>query len=443
MNIYFHVDELKRDSIVASALKKKFRALGHNLVYGNRITGPILKLFHNAFDIIVFPRPHFIHDMVGDDSLNWDQEIVMLSSESLGIICKDYEVMARTLLEDTYFNDDTRYIDKIAAFCLWGARQKQAIEMFAPDVHKKCSIIGHPRHDKSSLKNSLKKQTKTRNIGFVTRANGLNDYYGRMAIEGFEVLFDDHFQYEYINKKTGKKLKSKRNVAQPRNNLIVQSYDTESLLKIMKAFDGKDCKLFVRCHPKENLDVWKYLFKKCSIEIEISDSLIPITHWLDDIDVVIGPPSTTFYDAAIEKTRCISITNLDKNRLNYIGELWEENNELMKDISAPQTIQEIVDDAMIEKDFILTPSLKKTLMSEADYPECRNSLDKFVNICIDINMHKSSKKTRSINLFLYKTVSFVYQKMWSAKSFIIQRDENSSMYTFKKSTVNFIDNLSE
>ena len=169
--------------------------------------------------------------------------------------------------------------------------------------------------------------------------------------------------YQY--KKTGKKLKSKRNVAEPRNNLIVQSYDTENMLKTMKAFDGKDCKLFVRCHPKENLDVWKYLFKKCSIDIEISDSLTPITHWLEDIDVLIGPPSTTFYDAAIEKTRCISIINLDKNRLNYIGELWEENNELMKDISAPQTIQEIVDDAMIEKDFILTPSLKETLMSEA------------------------------------------------------------------------------
>ena len=60
-----------------------------------------------------------------------------------------------------------------------------------------------------------------------------------MAIEAFEVLFDDHFQYEYINKRTGKKFKSQRNVAQPRNNLIVQSYDTESVLRIMKAFDGK------------------------------------------------------------------------------------------------------------------------------------------------------------------------------------------------------------
>jgi hypothetical protein len=96
---------------------------------------------------------------------------------------------------------------------------------------------------------------------------------------------------------------------------------------------------------------------------------------------------------------------------------------------------------MMDKDFTLTASLKETLMREADYPECRNSLDKFVNICIDINMHKSFKKTRNINLFLYKTVSFIYQKMWSVKSFIIQRDENSSMYTFKKSTLNFIDNL--
>ena len=300
MNIYFHIDELKRDSIVASALKKKFKAKGHNLIYGNRITGPVLKVFHDAFDVIVFPRPHFISDMLGDSSLDWDQEIIMLSSESLGIICKDYEVMARTLLEDNYFNNDSKYVDKIAAFCLWGNRQKKALDIHAPNVSKKSYVVGHPRHDFSSLKTPSKRNDSIKNIGFVTRANGLNDYYGRMAVEAFEVLFDDHFQYEYINEKTSKALKSKRNVAEPRNNLIVQSYDTENLLRIMKELNDKDCKLHVRCHPKENLEVWKYLFKKCSIDIEISDSLIPITHWLEAIDVLIGPPSTTFYDAIIE-----------------------------------------------------------------------------------------------------------------------------------------------
>ncbi len=443
MNIYFHIDELKRDSIVASALKKKFKAKGHNLIYGNRITGPVLKFFHNAFDVIVFPRPHFIPDMLGDSSLDWDQEIIMLSSESLGIICKDYEVMARTLLEDNYFNNDPKYIDKIAAFCLWGNRQKKALDIHAPNVSKKSYVIGHPRHDLSSLKTSSKRNDSMKNIGFITRANGLNDYYGRMAVEAFEVLFDDHFQYEYINEKTGKALKSKRNVAEPRNNLIVQSYDTENLLKIMKNLNDKDCKLHARCHPKENLEVWKYLFEKCSIDIEISDSLIPITHWLEGIDVLIGPPSTTFYDAIIENTRCISITNLDKNRQKYIGELWEENNELMKDIPAPTTIEEIISSALSNEELELNTSIKETLMNEALYPDCRESLDKFVDICLKFENQNKIKLHRKLLLSIYKIASIFYQKLWMIKNFLIQRKENSSMYSLSRVTKKYIDGLTK
>ena len=347
------------------------------------------------------------------------------------------------MLEDNYFNNDSKYVDKIAAFCLWGNRQKKALDIHAPNVSKKSYVVGHPRHDFSSLKTPSKRNDSIKNIGFVTRANGLNDYYGRMAVEAFEVLFDDHFQYEYINEKTSKALKSKRNVAEPRNNLIVQSYDTENLLRIMKELNDKDCKLHVRCHPKENLEVWKYLFKKCSIDIEISDSLIPITHWLEAIDVLIGPPSTTFYDAIIEKTRCISITNLDENRHKYIGELWEENNELMKDIPAPSTIDEIVNSALSNKELELNTSIKETLMNEALYPDCRQSLDKFVDICLKFENQNKINLHRNFLLSIYKIASISYQTVWMIKNFLIQRKENSSMYSLSRVTKKYIDGLTK
>ncbi|MDA9069031.1 hypothetical protein N9K42_05305 [Gammaproteobacteria bacterium] len=438
MNIYFHIDELKRDSIVASGLKKKFKALGHNLVYGNRVIGPLLKIFHGAFDVIVLPRPHFIADILGRESLDWNQKVVILSTESLGIICKDHEVMARTLLEDSFFNDDPSYVNKISAFCLWGERQKKAIDTYAPEISKKCHIIGHPRHDDCALRNSSRASKKLKNIGIVTRANGLNDYYGRMAIESFEVLFDDHFQFEYINQKSGRKLKSTRPSAYPRNNLIVQSYDTQNLLKIMKALNQQDCKISVRCHPKENLTVWEELFKKCEIEVKISDSMAPITHWLEDIDVVIGPPSTTFYDAAIELTPCISIANIDQSRSQYIGELWEEKNELMKDIIAPDSIEEIITQALVADELVLSESIQKTLKSEADFPECRQSLDKFVDICIEI---ATPVKPRPVLVALYKITSSIYFTLWAIKNLIISREANSSRFTLSRSTISFIDSL--
>jgi len=99
MNVYFHIDELNRDAVVASALKKKFAQKGHTLIYGNRMTNAFLKHVHRAFDVVIVPRPHVLYDHWGDDWMTWDARFLTLSSESLGIICKDPHVMARTLLE--------------------------------------------------------------------------------------------------------------------------------------------------------------------------------------------------------------------------------------------------------------------------------------------------------------------------------------------------------
>ena len=57
MKYLFLIDELKRDAVVASALKKKFDKKGHMLVYGNRVSNRLLKYFHSSFDVIVVPRP--------------------------------------------------------------------------------------------------------------------------------------------------------------------------------------------------------------------------------------------------------------------------------------------------------------------------------------------------------------------------------------------------
>ena len=85
MNIYFHIDELKRDAVVASALKK-FDKKGHMLVYRNRVSNRLLKYFHSSFDVIVVPRPHVLYDNWGEDWLSWNLRFVTLSTESLGII---------------------------------------------------------------------------------------------------------------------------------------------------------------------------------------------------------------------------------------------------------------------------------------------------------------------------------------------------------------------
>ena len=69
----------------------------------NRVSNRLLKYFHSSFDVIVVPRPHVLYDNWGEDWLSWNLRFVTLSTESLGIICKDHHVMASTLLEKEYF----------------------------------------------------------------------------------------------------------------------------------------------------------------------------------------------------------------------------------------------------------------------------------------------------------------------------------------------------
>ena len=195
MNIYFHIDELKRDAVVASALQKKFAKKGHKLVYGNRVSNRLLKYFHSAFDVIIVPRPHVLNDCWGDSWMKWDSRFVMLSSESLGIICKDHHVMARTLLEKDFFEGKKEYVDRIDAFCLWGTKQLQAVKEYAGEIVEKCHVVGHPRHDKNCLSKASVNQSKKKTIGVITRSVVLNDYFGRSALDTFTTLFDDHFQY--------------------------------------------------------------------------------------------------------------------------------------------------------------------------------------------------------------------------------------------------------
>ena len=439
MNIYFHIDELNRDAIIASVLEKKFTQKGHNFIFGNRTSNPLLNLFHDAFDIIVMPRPHFLYDNWGSDCLSWNSKFVMLSAENLGIICKDHHVMARTILEDTYFNNDQRFTDKIDAFCLWGEKQLQAIKDYAYTLQEKCHVIGHPRHDISCKNFSLTKYTKKK-IGFITRANSINDYFGRSLLESFQTLFDDHFQYEYINKITGEKLISKRPGARPVENAVVQCIDVENSLNIIKIFEKKGYEVTIRCHPKEDLLEWKKLFDKCSIKAEIADNNLPITEWLKSVRIIIGPPSTAFYDAVMSGVEPISISNLDERRKKCIGELWEDNNRLMDHIYKPQNIEELVNYVESKSSFNISSEIKDILKSEANYPECKHSLRVFVSVCENLTLIKSKRR---VSLILFYLARWFYTKAWTFKNLIIKRKETSASFAMSNKTILYIRNFTK
>lgn len=436
MNVYFHIDELNRDAIVASALKQRFSASGHNLVYGNRITNRLLRYFHSAFDVIIMPRPHIVYDNWGDEWLSWDAKFIMLSTESLGIICKDHDVMARTILEKEYFEGDRKYIDRIDAFCLWGDKQLRAISENAEEVRHKCHVVGHPRHDVNCLPRKNREKDGMV-VGVITRAVALNDYFKRSALDGFVTLLSDHYQYEYINKQTGKSLPSKRAVSKPAESIIVQALDAATTLRTIDTLRKSGYQVSLRVHPKEDVEVWKELIVRCNLGVEINDPKTPVTKWLHGLDYVIGPPSTSFYDAAMLGVTPISTSRLDGRRQQYIGELWEDNNRLMEHIFKPVTYEDLLDYMASGVHLKTEGGVGSILKEEADFPECRNSIERLCALCESLAGRKSSKGM--LRIFFIIREFFYYA--WKVKNFLLKIKENSASFALDRRTRRFIDGL--
>ena len=443
MNIYFMIDELNRDAVVASALKKKFAEKGHHLVYGNRASNRLLKYFHGAFDVIVFPRPHLIYDNWGDDWLTWKARFVTLSTESLGIICKDRQVMAKTLLDREYFEGKRQYVERIDAFCFWGSKQLQAVKDYAPEVAHKCHVVGHPRHDGLCMKRPQEERVELRgmkkSVGVITRAVALNDYFKRSPLDWYTTLFDDHVNYEFLNKITGEKLLSKRAAVSPANMLVVQAIDVENTLKIINDLLQAGHQVSLRIHPKDDSDTWRDVLRRCKLNAEISDPALPITDWLQGHDYIFGPPSTSFYDGVMLGVTPISICSLDARRQASIGELWEENNQLMDHVFKPKSIEELL--RYINTDTRNFDSLEilGILKEEADFPACANVLDKVVGVCLA----KPSDGGRSgLLLQSFKVARSTYFAGWRLRNLFLGRKENSALFAMTAKKIRFIDGLS-
>ena len=160
-NIYFHIDELNRDSIVASALyfklKNKF-----NFYFGNRVYSPLLKHF-DIFDIYIFPNVETLEQAFGSPN-NCEGIVYILPNESISGSTK----VSRRLtlhLTGTIKNKKLKenWLKKVDQFFLWGKSHFKVLKNYSKKLSKKSFIVGHPRHDKICYKNFNNKNIYKKN----------------------------------------------------------------------------------------------------------------------------------------------------------------------------------------------------------------------------------------------------------------------------------------
>lgn len=375
-NVYFHIDEVSRDAVTASALKLKLSEAGINLVYGNRtITSTLLNRNSNAFDLIILPRPFFLPE-------NFPQKVpvVVLFTECVGRMYTNDQFALVSIFDREFIEGNRKNFDRVSLFLIWGTKGLDLVKKYYPQYIDKFSVVGAPRLDplcqgKRDL--VIKNNTKIK-IGFITRQPILNDYSNRSGLDFIfneTLLFEN--QYSYWLSDSDNLIWQEDPIY---DRFYKQSLDVVTTLKIIQHLSLDTHELHIRAHPTENFYNWERLISKFKLKVTLGSHLEPFSHWIKGMDYLIGPPSTSFYDAIPNGIQPISTRYINPNRENHLHPFSEEHGELQQFITSPKSLEQLLQivtkkpDSNYENKDALQVILKESGYSKGDEPIKKISL---------------------------------------------------------------------
>ena len=124
MRIYYHIDELGRDAVVASALKKYFSLKDIKIVYGNRITTPMLK-YSIPFDLLIFPTVDLAYSTLGKKT-DFQVPVIILPTESVSGTESTLQHLKMHLMS-TDISKWESAVNDVTLFFLWGETHVNAL----------------------------------------------------------------------------------------------------------------------------------------------------------------------------------------------------------------------------------------------------------------------------------------------------------------------------
>ena len=413
MNIYFHVDEMNRDAITASAFSKVAKANGWRVILGNRNLGTLLPYFEKYFDVVILPKPTFFTSFFDRSMVpKLKSKYVMLYTEQIGIMTSnDFPQLAlRQMLDKEYMSGDTRYVDKVSAFCFWSNQARKIVVGKFPELESRSHVVGHPRHDLTAnpiINKSGDRQNKS--IGIVTRAVLLNDYFGRNPLENIvenlkNVKIGGVLEYE--NETTGESFVSQIRGSNPKNDVLLEAIDFENMVLVIEKLLLLDYKISLKLHPKEDPDLYHKVFGSENMNVRIAPSGQPFANWAQHQKYVIGPPSTSFYDAFLVGTLPISTSLLNSKRSDFVPEMYEDKNQLMNEVFKPTDFQELVDFVtnttdLEYKNLLQNPRITQILRNEVNYPYQTESLDRLARVIRNLGVEKKKSVRNSLGISLF------------------------------------------
>lgn len=434
MLVYFHIDELARDAVVAAALRKDLKQVGGRLVYGNRFTTDYILRYFNVFDAIILPSlRHFL--VAFPDAKNLPSNVFILQTEAIG---QATGTLRR--LNGKYFGDDAEqckpWHEAVKGFLLWGHAHLNPFREFYPSYLSKCRVVGHPRLSSSCQKPIKRVKSDKPVVGFVSRFNILSPFDSRTPFESVcSTMKFGKGIFPHFENSPDKDVE---------DMFYTEVIDFRVMLEIMMTLDPNKYELAVRPHPRENRMGWMRLAKKLNLNIKISSWDEPFGHWLQGLDFIVTPPSTSLYDAFYHGKTPIVTSEIVPARANHILTESDDNNQILQGVCRPKSVQEVI--SLIASGHI--PFDKKIielrLLEQVGADVAAHSTKNIINaisemIGSDSVACPNAKKAFSLSFFRFVSLALSYARWF--KGLLIRRVEQGCNFNLTMQREKWIDHL--
>ena len=432
--IYFHIDELSRDAVVAANFQRVMRSRGVRVVFGNRLLSSYISKFRwfRKFDLYVFPGlahfKTFVPDLTGFES-----KVVLLPTEGIGGRDLNAKQMASRHLGDIP-SENLPWRAKVAAFCSWGPGLLDMFKSEAPEMLERFHVVGHPRYDYRCMLNRCKshRDPDKIHIGLISRFSKFNVFDRRGMVEQVYESRERIYQDLYLS--PGKEIE---------DQLYTETIDLRIFLDLILGINPEMQDISVRVHPREDRMAWYRLAEQHNLPIEIASWDQPFMHWIANLDYVVGPPSTSFYDCFVAGKNPISTQDISRDRVDHSIRGSDDDNYLMKHVVKPTSMVELfelISAKSMSKEVTLSEEVLELLKELTNYPDAFNSIDTFSDICYKcLNTSKS-------NMAMVDRITFgILSQSINVSRFLLRkfvaRPEQSSTFTLTPMRKSFIRNL--
>lgn len=431
MLVYFHIDELARDAVVASALKKELAERGGQLVYGNRFTTDYVLRRGNIFDAIILPSLlHFFGAF--PDATALPDNVFILQTEAIG---QATGTLKR--LNGKYFGDEPVKYDPwhkaVRGYLLWGPAHLNSFHEYHPEYLSKCRVVGHPRLSSRCKGRPQERGDARPVVGFVSRFNLLSPFDGRTPFES--IVSSMRFGKKAMPIYEGSPDKDVEDM------FYTEVMDFRVMLQIMLSLDPNRYRIAVRPHPRENRLGWQRLARKLGLDITVSKWDVPFSHWLGEIDHIVTPPSTSLYDVFFHGRRPIVIDRVVASRADHILAQSDDRNQILEGICRPGSVEEVL--RLLDSGDIPPPpaSVQQRLQEQVGAEVAARSIANIVDAMAEFVPPQGRRRKVGV-LAAWHVVVMALSELKAFKAWLQRRVEQGASFNLTLRRRGWIDRLS-